>query len=242
MREIKCPLCDQPTDEIRMGSLYGHEVCGLCRNGLMIRRACAFSIDFLLITLLVSVAEVLYMIVTEVTNYHHSFADWFAKLSYALGYMLFVNSLAHFMLLPRLFWDWGNHSYFVWLLVLIVIRFVILPFILAARDAIGGRSLGKRLMGLLTIDTRSGQPIGWLKSIHRNLWLMLPMVCWVVLWQLRKGDRLGDHASRTRVIDRHRVYDDSFRCPECHYDLTGNTTGQCPECGAPVSERQIRID
>lgn len=24
------------------------------------------------------------------------------------------------------------------------------------------------------------------------------------------------------------------QCPECAYDLTGNVSGTCPECGAPV--------
>ena len=26
------------------------------------------------------------------------------------------------------------------------------------------------------------------------------------------------------------------RCTECHYDLTGNTSGTCPECGEAIRE------
>lgn len=26
-------------------------------------------------------------------------------------------------------------------------------------------------------------------------------------------------------------------CPQCDYDLTGNTTGQCPECGAAIGAK-----
>jgi hypothetical protein len=27
------------------------------------------------------------------------------------------------------------------------------------------------------------------------------------------------------------------KCPNCCYDLTGNTSGVCPECGTPVPEK-----
>lgn len=30
------------------------------------------------------------------------------------------------------------------------------------------------------------------------------------------------------------------RCMDCDYDLTGNTTGICPECGAPISNPPIQ--
>jgi hypothetical protein len=32
----------------------------------------------------------------------------------------------------------------------------------------------------------------------------------------------------------------SFACPSCGYDLKGNTAGSCPECGRPVTERDLR--
>ena len=37
----------------------------------------------------------------------------------------------------------------------------------------------------------------------------------------------GDTVTRYRVITS-----PDARCPKCDYNLTGNTSGQCPECGA----------
>ena len=44
------------------------------------------------------------------------------------------------------------------------------------------------------------------------IFAMLPAI-WFIKW--RKRHKLGPNA-----------------CPSCGYDLTGNTTGTCPECGA----------
>jgi hypothetical protein len=30
-------------------------------------------------------------------------------------------------------------------------------------------------------------------------------------------------------------------CPRCRYDLTGNTTGVCPECGARIAHCGVRV-
>ena len=36
----------------------------------------------------------------------------------------------------------------------------------------------------------------------------------------------------TLATAREAVPTDNFRlCPQCGYNMTGNTTGQCPECG-----------
>lgn len=35
---------------------------------------------------------------------------------------------------------------------------------------------------------------------------------------------------------RRRHPDSKGRCPSCNYDLTGNTSGVCPECGTPVPQ------
>ena len=50
------------------------------------------------------------------------------------------------------------------------------------------------------------------------LFSVLP-VLWIFIWWLkRRQPREG-------------------RCRTCHYDLTGNTSGTCPECGSPIRKR-----
>jgi hypothetical protein len=41
----------------------------------------------------------------------------------------------------------------------------------------------------------------------------------ILMWVLRRG-------ARPRVLPGH--------CQKCGYDLTGNESGRCPECGEPV--------
>lgn len=36
------------------------------------------------------------------------------------------------------------------------------------------------------------------------------------------------------LLARHRHFVDARHCRKCGYDLTGNVSGRCPECGAPV--------
>jgi hypothetical protein len=47
------------------------------------------------------------------------------------------------------------------------------------------------------------------------LFALLPAL-WVLIWWLK------------------RRRSTQGRCPACHYDLTGNTSGVCPECGTAV--------
>lgn len=45
-------------------------------------------------------------------------------------------------------------------------------------------------------------------------------------------------AGFTAIILRRRArYVPPGHCPQCRYDLTGNLSGKCPECGTPISER-----
>lgn len=49
--------------------------------------------------------------------------------------------------------------------------------------------------------------------------LLLPFVLWISIRALR--DRRGSLTGH---------------CPHCRYDLIGNTSGVCPECGAPTTQ------
>lgn len=66
---------------------------------------------------------------------------------------------------------------------------------LLIRDGVRGRSFGKQLLGL-RLRTPSGQPCGYLRSMLRNLPLILPAwnlleVVLVVMGRPRTGDRLA---------------------------------------------------
>lgn len=41
------------------------------------------------------------------------------------------------------------------------------------------------------------------------------------------------------VFDRLRGFWREGICKNCGYDLTGNVSGICPECGTPVSEKSV---
>ncbi len=42
----------------------------------------------------------------------------------------------------------------------------------------------------------------------------------------------------SRLVDRWREFIVPGQCPACGYDLTGNLSGRCPECGAAVAPRK----
>jgi hypothetical protein len=94
-----------------------------------------------------------------------------------------------------------------------------LAYILVADGFAGGRSVGKRLIGLQTILPRTREAAGFKESIVRNLpfglaYLMLeiPYIGWLVAVAMLSleallmigndhGRRLGDEMARTQVLD-----------------------------------------
>jgi hypothetical protein len=88
------------------------------------------------------------------------------------------------------------------------------PFLLGAaiyvamRDAIGGRSVGKFLFGLVVIHLESGRPASGMASLRRNLLFLLPGANLVALGlesltivRDPQGQRLGDRLAQTQVVD-----------------------------------------
>ena len=108
------------------------------------------------------------------------------------------------------------------------------------KDGFRGYSPGKLLCGVQTIDRTSLAPIGFGASFKRNLPLLIPFVPLLVAFQLCSGKRLGDGWSNSMVIwkkyEKSHVFGNVGFCEACHYDLRGNTSGTCPECGTPLSE------
>ncbi len=94
-----------------------------------------------------------------------------------------------------------------------------LAYILIADGFAGGRSIGKRLVGLQTVRVDSRDAAGFRESIIRNLPLgcaqiafAIPWVGWIASLAIlafeglliignEQGRRLGDEVARTHVID-----------------------------------------
>jgi uncharacterized RDD family membrane protein YckC len=70
-----------------------------------------------------------------------------------------------------------------------------------AKDGFSGYSPGKALCGLRAINANTGQPIGLLRSMMRNVPPGVTIfLTFIVALQIRKGPRLGDGWSKSKVI------------------------------------------
>jgi uncharacterized RDD family membrane protein YckC len=70
------------------------------------------------------------------------------------------------------------------------------------KDSVRGISLGKLVTGLQVVDSRTGEPIGPLQSLKRNLILAIPFMPIALAFQMRGGPRVGEGWAHTRVIQR----------------------------------------
>ncbi len=120
----------------------------------------------------------------------------------------------------------------------LVTGWLVFPLIFFAKDGFVGYSPGKYLFGVRVVDADTRQPIGFVTSFKRNLPLIIPFMALVIAFLLMKGNRLGDGWARSKVIwnkyANHPVFTGLFACEVCQYDLRGNTSSICQECGTPV--------
>ena len=123
-------------------------------------------------------------------------------------------------------------------LILAMVGWVALPLVFFLKDGFAGHSLGKLAAGVQVVDRETFEPIGFGRSFLRNLPLIIPIVPLFIAFMLQKGYRWGDGWARSKVIWKryrsHPVFTGGLACEHCQYDLTGNTTGVCPECGTRV--------
>lgn len=121
---------------------------------------------------------------------------------------------------------------------------IAMAFVFALKDGFAGHSLGKKLFGVQVVDRTTMDPIGFTRSFKRNWLLAIPYVSIIFVlmaaFQMVKGPRVGDGLAKTKVIwKKHRstkVFSpDEPYCENCSYDLRGNVSGVCPECGQPIS-------
>jgi uncharacterized RDD family membrane protein YckC len=88
-------------------------------------------------------------------------------------------------------------SWIWWGALLIFLLFLLL------RDGFRGRSMGKRVMAV-DLQTRTGERVGILRSVVRNLPLVIPiwnLVEVVMIFFARQGRRTGDRMAGTMVVD-----------------------------------------
>lgn len=211
----ECPLCLRPMPKPhKCKTLYDVKVCKKCRNGFANRRQAAYVVDILLYML---AATLLFVVAVSLQS----------SLSGAGAGLRVVTTAA-----PR--------SPAVAILMTLL-QWVVLPFIFLLKDSFNGYSPGKRLFGVRVVDSVSRIPIGPRQSIRRNLLLWIPYIGFIcAVLTMMRGQRWGDKWANTMVIwekHQHRVpfSPEGRYCRQCGYDLTGNVSGRCSECGLPIA-------
>jgi uncharacterized RDD family membrane protein YckC len=142
--------------------------------------------------------------------------------------------------------------------------FLILETVFAIKDGFRGQSPGKFVLGVQVVDRTTLEPVGFRQSFLRNLPLYVPRAAYttvilltqspfgaflglaslaivlIIAIQMKNGPRLGDKFANTKVILVKRRFRPPFDtrgvvCIKCGYDLRGNVSGICPECGYRVT-------
>jgi uncharacterized RDD family membrane protein YckC len=118
--------------------------------------------------------------------------------------------------------------------------FFLFPF----RDAFRGFSPGKWLCGVQVVDRLTREPISPAQSYKRNLPMLVPCVgILVAVLQMMNGPCWGDGWANSVVIWTKYAHKLPFDprgtyCLACGYNLIGNVSGVCPECGTPLPVAQ----
>lgn len=209
VRESICPLCERPKAMGRQAKrLYEGYACKKCVYAFANRRQFAYIVDSLVVMMLVMVFE--QGLVQIGAN-----ANWAED--------LFIGSMAPLVGIP---------------LFLLYTNILNLPFYF--KDGFKGRSPGKMMMGVSVVDEATYEPTDFGRSFKRNIALIIPFSVLIALFQMNSGRRLGDKFAKTRVIwdkYRHKFPFEArgYICQGCGYDLRGNVSGKCSECGRAIS-------
>ena len=207
-----CPICGRTLIDKKQKLLYGVPVCKKCLHSFANRRQFAWIIDYVLYYLL---ATAFFALIGFIT---------------ALSMPSVRASIASSGTLPP-----GVE------LTLTLMSFVFW-FGFLGKDGFSGRSPGKAICGVRVIDATTREPIGFGRSFKRNLPTLVPFGILIMAVQLIKGARWGDRWTNSMVVwsrYQHCLPFDQrgLFCPKCGYDLTGNESGRCPECGTGVPSR-----
>ena len=205
----ECPLCGRAFLRKKSKSLNGVAVCRQCCHRFASRRQFAWAIDHLIFSIISACSTV--AIILAMTS----------------GYRDILSLLRN----PRFQIAMFVYSNLLWLGFLI-------------KDGFSGRSPGKVICGLHVIDVSTRQRISFGASFKRNLATYIPFASLIMAVQLLKGPRWGDRWANTMVVwtrfEHCLPFDQrGVLCSRCGYDLTGNRSGRCPECGNGRSQTSM---
>lgn len=207
-----CPLCRKRT--VGNKRIYGHPVCRKCYYAFANRRQLAYLVDALLFFLPAAAV------------------DYVAELGFRRAGLSGLGLVGGMGIVS-----------------------LAMGCLFVMKDGFAGYSPGKWLADVRVLDQTTHQPIEFGQSFKRNAILLVgqipvpilgPLVALVITIiiavQLARGYRLGDRWANTRVIwnrfARLEVFGGSaILCEGCGYDLHGNVSGVCPECGVALSPR-----
>ncbi|MCC7291067.1 MAG: RDD family protein [Phycisphaerales bacterium] len=238
-----CPLCAEivgaqgtpgfqgnpgPSDS---KDLYGSRVCAACAGRFTDRRWMAFMLDMVVL----GYAWLLVDVVIQVAKGDLHAISHILPLNLLLAPLGMIGLPCWPITLAGSFNLRGRVDFAQTLLVLATFACVLL------KDGFRGQSPGKHWLGLRVVDRETLRPTSLGGSMKRNLALLMPFFLGYIAvgLTLRRRGRFGEKWAGTVVIeDRFRdnpVFTGGRRrCRACSYDLTGNVSGRCPECGEDV--------
>lgn len=208
----RCPLCERELSPrwlrkiVSRNGLYGVTVCKRCRTKFANRRQFAYLLDNLALAGIPTLIQTIYDVLLPSSG---------------------GSALPYFSGTP-------SDSF------LLLLNWMAIPLVFTLKDGFAGYSPFKYLLGLRVVDRVTREPIGFARSFQRNLVLLLPYLGFVLaVTTMMKGRRIGDGWARTDIVwlkYRHkRPFDPRINvCHTCGYDLTGNVSGRCPECGLEI--------
>ena len=84
----------------------------------------------------------------------------------------------------------------------VLIYFAIAFVLMLVKDAVRGMSVGKFIVGIQVVDSKTGKPIGlWQSALRNSLLYLFSGIEFFVIVSNSKGLRLGDRLAETRVVD-----------------------------------------
>lgn len=242
--------------------LYGVPACRRCRAGLAVRRYGAFALDFAWLAILEFVTVRLIVSAGEAQARHgqQSSMDAFSLLLYAwwgghgirtsmsppvpLAWQLTAQAASIAWLMAFAARDGlsvrspGKH-----LFELRVVRLAPMAARIRLRDSVMRQlpvvvpwMIASVAKGLARVNP-SAMPIAILAGAAALVSTLILAI------QLAHGPRRGDARARTCVIWAHRIdwllrATSGLHCARCGYNLQGNVSGICPECGTAVERRR----